>query len=169
MPALSWRGIQAGGGKKLGTVMVKYFAYGSNMNPKRLINRQISFAQRKRAVLKGYRLEFNKVASRNPKEGYANIIQDENGVVEGALYEILESDLSKLNRYEGFPAHYDRIKVKVHNDFDQIDEAVVYIAQPDKTISGLKPSRDYLDHLLAAKDILSENYYNRLKARETLD
>jgi len=96
-------------------------------------------------------------------------VQDKNAVVEGALYDISDSDMSKLDKYEGFPNHYDRIKVKVETDLGKVDNAVTYIAKPDKTAEGLKPNKCYLDHLLVAKDILSENYYRRLTEWETLD
>ncbi|MCX7929029.1 MAG: gamma-glutamylcyclotransferase, partial [Patescibacteria group bacterium] len=73
----------------------------------------IIFSTRERAVLEGYRLLFNKVASRNSKAGYANIVPDHTGVVEGVLYEIDERDLEKLDKYEEYPSHYGRLKVKV--------------------------------------------------------
>jgi len=148
---------------------VKYFAYGSNMNPERMKTRQIFFTQRKRAILRGYRLDFNKIAFGNPEEGYANIVEDENAIVEGALYEISDLGISKLDMYECFPNHYDRIEVVVETDSGNVDKAVTYIAKPDMIRQGLKPSRDYLRHLLAAKDIVSKNYHNRLKVWETLD
>jgi gamma-glutamylcyclotransferase len=59
---------------------VRYFAYGSNMDPERMRERNITFSQRICAVLKGYRLEFNRVASRNPQEGYANVVKLEKGL-----------------------------------------------------------------------------------------
>ena len=33
----------------------------------------------------------------------------------------------------------------------------------------LKPSREYLDHLLAARDVESESYYRKLASWQTLD
>ena len=148
---------------------MRYFAYGSNMDPERMRKRSISFSQRIRAVLKGYRLEFNKVASRNSQEGYANVVKFEKGIVEGVLYEIPDSDLSKLDRFEGYPDHYDRVMIKVELNDGQKLEAIIYIAQPDRIAEGLKPSRDYLDHLLAARDILSESYRTKLEAWQPLD
>ena len=148
---------------------MKFFAYGSNMNDERMRERNISFSQRKHATLKGYSLKFNKMASSNPKEGYANIVPDEKGVVEGVLYEISNSDLSNLDKYEGFCNHYNRIKVKVQLDDGQEPEAVTYVAQPHKVREGLRPSRNYLNHLLAAKNFLPESYYRRLESQETLD
>jgi cation transport regulator ChaC len=148
---------------------MKYFAYGSNMDSARMSEREIIFSQRVRAILRGYKLEFNKVADRNPREGYANIVQEEEGPVEGVLYDILDSDLSNLDKYEGYPCHYDRIKVTVELDDSRKIESVTYIAQPDKIGDGLKPTKGYLSHLLAAKDVLSDSYYRKLQSQETLD
>jgi len=74
---------------------LKYFVYGSNMDPERMRRRGIRFSRREHAVLEGFRLEFNKVSSRNTREAYANIVKDAESVVEGILYEIEESDLRR--------------------------------------------------------------------------
>ena len=148
---------------------MKYFAYGSNMNSDRMRKRGISFTKKEWAVLKGWRLKFNKIASRNPKEGYANIVESGKEAVEGILYDVSGDDIKKLDRYEGYPNHYNEITVKVQlKDGKEID-AITYIAQPDKMKEGLKPTREYLNHLLKGCDLLSEKYCERLKTWETLD
>jgi len=139
------------------------------MSAGRMQKRNIRFSQRLRAILRGYSLRFNKVASRNRKEGYANIVLDRAGVVEGILYEIPDSELSKLDKYEGHPDHYDRATVTVELDDGQQVDATTYVAQPDKVRDGLKPSTEYLDHLLAARDMVSESYYRELASWKTLD
>ena len=93
---------------------MKYFAYGSNMNAERMEERGVEFSGRERAILEGWILKFNTVASQN--EGYANIVLDEKGIVEGILYEIQNHDLKKLDKYEEYPDHYKRIKLKVRLD-----------------------------------------------------
>jgi len=131
--------------------------------------REISFSKRVHASLRHYNLRFNKVADDDPKKGYANIIAVNDEVVEGALYDISDQDLPKLDMHEGYPKHYDKIMVKVFLDDHSQVEVVVYIAQPDKVKEGLKPTRKYLNHLLKAKDILSKAYFQKLKSVETLD
>lgn len=64
---------------------MRYWAYGSNMSADRMNKRNIGFSQQVHAIVKSHSLKFNKVASRNRKEGYANIVPDEDGVVEGVL------------------------------------------------------------------------------------
>jgi gamma-glutamylcyclotransferase len=150
--------------------VVLYFAYGSNMNPERMRKeRNIHFSQRMHAILKGYVLAFNKVADGNPRQGYSNIVLKSDAVVEGVLYEILKSDLSKLDQYEGVPNHYDRKVVTIQSERGENVEAVTYIARPNKVKEGLKPTKKYLSHLLAARDILSKPYVQKLESTETLE
>jgi len=157
---------------------IYYFAYGSNMNPSEMERVKVRFSQRIPAILKGYGLRFNKVARRHSKEGYANIIPNDNEIVEGALYKIVEADLPRLDEKEGYYPdyppddpiqHYIRTKVVVVLGDDQKVKATSYIANPDKIKEGLLPRKSYLRHLLAAKDILSESYYKRLESWKTLD
>ena len=130
--------------------------------------RGIRFSRREHAVLEGFRLEFNKVSSRNTREGYANIVEDAESVVEGILYEIKESDLTKLDKFEGYPSHYRRTMVYVKLDDGERVEAITYTAQPEKVKSGLRPSNKYLSHLLRGCDLLSEEYCEKLKRIHTL-
>ena len=149
---------------------MKYFAYGSNMDSARMSKRKMTEVSEKvRANLCGYKLVFNKLAERNPEEGYANIIRDDRGLVEGILYDVPDSYMSILDRVEGYPDHYDRIRVSVQKVNGKKVEAITYIAQPDKIGDGLKPTKAYLAHLLAAQDFLSYSYYENLLSRETLD
>lgn len=140
------------------------------MNPERMKERGVYFSKRERAILEGWKLVFNKVASKNPNEGYANIEKEEGDIVEGILYEIEESDLEKkLHCYEGFPDHYDIVTVKVKLDNGQEVEAKTYIATEKWKKDGLKPSKSYLEHLLKGSDLLSNEYVEKLKKIETID
>lgn len=145
-----------------------YLAYGSNMNPERMRIRGVKFRYRKRGILRGWSLVFNKIASDNAGAGYANIIRDDTGVVEGILYEIPEDDLTELDRYEGYPQHYKRIMLLVQTD-EGIVEAAVYVANQDKIKEGRRPKKEYLRHLIKGSDILSEDYRRKLASIETLD
>jgi gamma-glutamylcyclotransferase len=73
------------------------------------------------------------------------------------------------DKVEGYPSHYDRIKLKVETDEGKYTEAEVYKAQPDYIGNGLKLSKNYMKHLLAAKDIISDRYYKSLETNKTLD
>lgn len=46
--------------------------------------------------------------------------------------------------------------------------ATVYIANPLMLKEGLRPSQEYIDHLLAGKRYLSESYYKKLQGVSTM-
>ncbi len=148
---------------------MKYFAYGSNCNPTVMQKKGVEFTSSKRAVLAGYRLLFNKKAMREklpPGIGFANINEDPEGTVEGLLYDIDDAHLGRLDESERYPDHYTRIEVTVETE-DGMVLATSYQAQPDKIADGLKPSRNYLNHILAAKDFLSWQYFQALDKSHT--
>ena len=132
--------------------------------------RGVTFSKRRAAHLSCYHLEFNKVAKDNPQEGKANIVPDNNDLVEGALYDIDATSLPTLDKCEGYPDEYLKISIKVLLPSEGQEVcAITYIANPDKIGDELKPRRCYLDHLLAGRDILSEGYLEWLEGTETLD
>lgn len=140
-----------------------YFAYGSNMSEKRMKEeRKIKFHSRKKAILKDYKLVFNKMSESNNEIGFANIVKSVGDFVEGVLYEINSEDIKRLNKYEGFPKHYLKDIFYIGGVY-----AHVYLANPDWVREGIKPSQKYLDYLLEGKDLLSEKYYNNLLLTET--
>jgi len=147
---------------------VRYFAYGSNMDPKQMKDRiNEDFFSRKRGVLEGCRLVFN-IYSQVRECGVANIVKDGSGMVEGVLYEITENGLKKLDDYEGHPDQYVRKVLKVECEGKKY-RAQVYVANKDKTEDGLKPSKKYMEQLLKGQDILSKEYVEILNKVETKD
>jgi len=148
-----------------GAQPVYYFAYGSNMNPERMRERGVAFSSREPGRLPGHRLAFNKRGSTLPRgAGYANVVPDGSGAVEGALYRLDPADLAALDACEGWPEHYRREALEVERADGSRVTAVVYVAQPRWTRAGLRPTREYLDHLLAGRDVLSPEYGQRLAA-----
>lgn len=148
---------------------MNYFAYGSNCNPAVMKRKGVEYSSRRRAVLRGFRLLFNKKAYRESLPdtiGFANINEDPEGVVEGVLYDICDEHLDLLDKSERFPDHYGRIHVVVETDAGPT-ECFAYQARPDKLATGLVPSRNYLDHILAANDFLSQQYYEALDQSQT--
>lgn len=148
---------------------MKYFAYGSNCNPAIMEKKGVNFNSRQRAVLPGYRLLFNKKAMREampPGIGFANINQDPSGSVEGVLYDIVDDHLGRLDESERYPDHYTRIEVTVQTD-EVATPCTTYQACHDKIASGLKPSRNYLNHILSARDFLSWQYFEALDKSQT--
>jgi cation transport regulator ChaC len=148
---------------------MKYFAYGSNCNPAVMEKKGVQFTSRQHALLPGYRLLFNKKALRQrlpPDVGFANVNEDPDGTVEGVLYDIVDDHLALLDESERYPDHYTRIEITVQTK-DAMVPCTTYQACPDKIADGLKPSRNYLNHILSAKDFLSWQYFEALDRSQT--
>ena len=139
--------------------IVYYFAYGSNLNPKRMEKRKAYFTERSLAKLPNYEFKLNKLEPDGSVT--ANICPSKNKNVYGALYTGKEETLITLDIYEDVATgEYTREKVLVELEDGKKIEATAYIATPEtcsKTQRRVKKS--YLDHILCGKDILPADYY----------
>ena len=145
-----------------------YFAYGSNMDNDQMKERKINFTTRKKGTLRDYKLVFNKKASRG-NYVYANIEESKDELVEGALYEFPDKEIINLDKAEGFPRHYNKKEIIVFDENNVEVNAIVYIAQPAHIVKGLYPQREYLEHLLAGKDLISKSYFEELARTPVLE
>jgi gamma-glutamylcyclotransferase (GGCT)/AIG2-like uncharacterized protein YtfP len=139
--------------------MTYYFAYGSNMNSARMLERVGKFSIIGRGVLSDFKLVFNKKAHGKVGEAYANVMPSPGESVEGIVYQF--DEIQKLDKHEGYPNHYDRKLMKISIGGEST-EAWVYFAREDRIAEGLLPSKEYLEHLLQGKEYLSEAYFQRL-------
>ena len=151
-----------------------YFAYGSNMNPARLVDdrlkpKGVALGRRIGGRLDGWRLAFDKIARAPKGAGAGNIVVAPGDVVHGTLNEMPSAGLDVLDVWEGVVGgHYERRTVPiVRADTGATVEAVTYVAL--LVGEGLRPTRDYLGHLLAGRDLLPADYWERLRAIPTLD
>ena len=143
--------------------MVWYFAYGSNMNAARLKERGVAVRTRVCGRLDGWRLAFNKLRATVPVSGAGNIVPAPGEAVFGTLNETDEAGLVALDRFEGVAtSQYRRDKVTVlRTDTGQPVEAITYVAL-NVGADDLRPLQDYLEHLLAGRDLLPADYCERL-------
>ena len=133
-----------------------YFAYGSNLDPEQLRERCPGSRVVGLAVLRDHRLAFP-LHSDRWGGGTAGLLHAHGSSVWGALYELTESDLTALDRFEGWNGPGDH-----HNLYDR-DLATVELTRPDdgsvprrvraytyfaRTLNPSPPSRRYLDTLL---------------------
>lgn len=118
-----------------------YFAYGSNLNRQQMKERCPESQPKLSATLHHYRLIFAGW-SRQWRGGTASIKPMRGERLPGGIYEITESDLKRLDRYEGCPESHDRIKVIVNTDTGEAIEAFTYVRtrQAEET----KPAPEYL-------------------------
>lgn len=139
-----------------------YFAYGSNMNADRMIERGLKFHRALAGSVDHLALAFNKLAADAPHRSYANVVYARNQRVEGVLYQLTHVDeIFKMDPFEGAPRLYSREVYAVSTAEGPIP-AWVYVANKAMLKEGMMPERWYLEHLLAGKSYLSDDYYQQL-------
>jgi gamma-glutamylcyclotransferase len=121
-----------------------YFAYGSNLGRKQMSERCHDAKPKFVATLPNYKLIFAGW-SRKWRGGVASIKPFRDGKVIGGVYEISERDLRSLDKYEGYPAVYDRRNVVVMTKDGEPVEAVTYIKREQS--EETQPSPEYLEVL----------------------
>lgn len=145
-----------------------YFAYASNLDPT-LFKEQhrVSFRSRERADLPGFRLVFNKPDPAQPGAGRANLVGDPRETVQGALYELNDADIERLDEAEGVSqGRYYRATLLVRRGDGALVEAQVYLGTSRGVRNDLRPTREYMNRILAGRDLLDGEYADRLAAVE---
>lgn len=113
-----------------------YFAYGSNMLPECLIERIGKFHTAFKAVFPRHKFIYNKKSIDGTAK--ANVESDDDAEVHGVCFEIDESDLAILKKYEG---GYDQRNIEIVTDNGNITQAVTYIST--STDTSLIASEEY--------------------------
>jgi gamma-glutamylcyclotransferase (GGCT)/AIG2-like uncharacterized protein YtfP len=115
-----------------------YFAYASNLNQKQMKERCPDSKPLFTAVLPNYKLVFAGW-SRQWRGGVASVKSFRGERVRGAIYEVTEACLQRLDRFE---AGYSRLKVTVFGEDDEPIEATTYIKTGQ--LEDAAPSKEYL-------------------------
>ncbi len=116
-----------------------YFAYASNLNRKQMTERCPDSKPIVAATLHHYKLVFTGW-SREWRGSVASIRPIRGEKVRGAIYQVTEECLKRLDRAKG--SDYRRLNVIVNNEDNEPMEAVTYINQ--KVTPESKPSPQYL-------------------------
>jgi gamma-glutamylcyclotransferase (GGCT)/AIG2-like uncharacterized protein YtfP len=126
---------------------MRYFAYGSNMDP-RTMQRSVPEATVVGAGrLEGFRLEFN-VYSDRWEGGAANLEPDEDAHVWGVVWEVSEDELERLDTFIGHPTFYRREAVWVGLPGEEPTECVTYRVAHQR--GYVRPTPQYLARLRGA-------------------
>ena len=130
-----------------------YFAYGSNLEKGRLLQRIKKFHAASRAILNDYRFLYNKKSIDGTSK--ANITLSEGSEIQGICYEIDDDDLGILDQCE---KGYNRIKENIVI-LPNIDAtAITYIS--NSIIDAVSPSKEYRDIILkGARDWKLDDKY----------
>jgi gamma-glutamylcyclotransferase len=125
---------------------IRYFAYGSNMDPKIMESHSPEARALGPGKVDGYRVEFN-VFSERWNGGAANLEPDPNGYVWGVVWELSEEDARNLDTYVGHPTYYAREEVPVGLG----DEVVSCLTYRVRAQHGyVRPTDEYLNRLRSA-------------------
>jgi len=142
---------------------VYYFAYGSCMSPEDLARDVEEFELIGPALVRGYRLGFTRY-SRMRRGGVADLVPDENSVVEGVLYRLPVEQLPALDEREGAPEHYRREHVRVETPDGKVYDDVLTYVVVDKAAEEIPPHADYVQTILrGAEAYLSRPYVEQLR------
>lgn len=125
---------------------MRYFAYGSNMDPVQMAVRCPGAAPVGVACLRGWRLTFDRFSDR--RGGHvADVVPDETAATWGVLWDVTDEHLAALDRFEGVGmGAYRRSELAVHLGDEAMVAAVYVVCEP--TAPGLPPA-SYLDHLVS--------------------
>lgn len=142
-----------------------YFAYASNMEPRRFRRLCPGGTVVGPARLPGYGLAFSRY-SRQRRGGSADVVPDAESEVWGVLYEVDEGDLAAMDRNENVPAAYHIEVVTVVDAAGEERQAVTYVA--NRTGEFL-PHRDYLQVIVRGAEArgLPGEYIESLKQIRT--
>ena len=141
-----------------------YFAYGSNMNPRRVAERGIGYDRVTGARAMGFTVRFEKRSRLQAGAGHANLAYRNGGVAEGVLYRLIDDDeIVKMDPFEGAPVHYSREWICVETE-GGATWAWTYFANRAVIAPNLKPPNWYVAHMAAGERYLSAEYVARLRS-----
>ena len=118
-----------------------YFAYGSYLNKKLMLECCPDSEPKFTANLPNYNLVFVGW-SRQWRGGLVSIRPFRGERVPGAIYEVSDRDLRRLDSYQGYPNNYTRLNITVFDEGGEPIKAITYIksGQSDEA----QPSKEYL-------------------------
>lgn len=116
---------------------INYASYGSNLNLQSMALMTPNAKCIDKGYLKDYKLVFH--------SGLADIIEEEGSFVPVAIYKIPKQEIKNVDRYEGYPRLYHKIKkdIKVLNK-DKTINCMIYKMQ-EKGLSLVPPNTSYYE------------------------
>lgn len=145
-----------------------YFAYGSNLWTRQMIQRVGSIGDPEQppriARLANHRLVFQHLEDAGP--AFANIVCPGPGVI-GVVYYCNPLELEKLDRYE---SGYQRLPLEVTDETGEVLAAEGYIIKPATGVGYGNPSPEYLKRIIdgAAGHGLPASYIKSIVAAAKL-
>lgn len=143
--------------------MVRVFAFGANMSSRVLARRRIAPARGEPACLHDHRLAFDQAGIPLVEPAFASIVPAPGRVVWGALYDLTEADVARLDRYETT----DYVPVEVPVVGAQSGPTTARAYRTRRPVAERRPSARYLALLCegAREHGLPAEYVQDLAAR----
>ena len=135
-----------------------YFAYGSNLHPRRIRSRAKSARVVGRAQVRGYRLRLQKRGRDGSAKCDACLTGQRGDLVHGMVYRIARADRRRIDRAEDLGRGYDRVRLRVSMGGCP-REVFAYLARAEAIDEGLLPFDWYLDYVVRG------GRFHRLPAR----
>lgn len=144
-----------------------YYAYGSNLHPRRLHARIPSSELVGAATLNGYRLAFHKRGGDGSAKCNALFSGNPEHRLPGALFKLLASEKPILDEIEGEGYEVETVAVDLAGTPQQ---AFVYLAETDYIDNGLRPFHWYKDlvHLGAQYHNFASHHIELIAAVESI-
>ena len=141
-----------------------YFAYGSNLNWRQMLEVRCPGSKFiTKHNLDGYKLIFSNYNTKSVL-GHANIVKKKNSKVPGAIWNITRKNEEVLDVYEGVPTYYQKEYIKfngkkvliyIQNNFEKKPPSSSYL---HTIIEGYKNCGLELTHLKKRISFYSTNY-----------
>lgn len=123
---------------------LKYFAYGSNLHPRRFTLRVPSAQVLGSAWLEGWQLRFHKRGSDGSAKCSVVWSQVQEDRVHGAVYAMASADKPGLDEAEGLGVGYEERWVELPSH----GRVFLYVANPHHVAEGLLPYTWYKEYVL---------------------
>jgi hypothetical protein len=120
-------------------MVIRYFAYGSNMLTERLKQRVPNAQPLETACAFGRRLCFHKRSSDLSGKCDIPLTKNDLDIVYGVLFDVPESEVPQLDEAEGVGYGYERTSINVVLADNVLVLATVYLATADAIDSKLVP------------------------------
>ena len=153
---------------------ISVFTYNELLNEDYFKEMGFDYIEKVTVTLSAQRLVFNRLPPEGTGiegQGLPNIEPTPNnaGMMEGVLYEMYDTFLSKLDEFHGYPTECNRKLMDLNrHDFNTV-RGIIYIAQPDKIGEKLKPSKTLMKLYRKSRKEHTMLYFARLMNTRTCD
>jgi gamma-glutamylcyclotransferase (GGCT)/AIG2-like uncharacterized protein YtfP len=144
--------------------MKKYFAYGSNLLPKRIEQRVGPLTSIGAAILPNQKINFSKISTDG--SGKCTIVPCRRQNVHGVVYELSLRAKALLDEIEGIGKGYQSVLYKI----DGFGECFAYVAEPAYIDENIKPYEWYKQLVLQGCQFhrFPKTYIKRIQSYESI-